>query len=130
MLAGYALLLFYHLNNQNYYSRNLNNFCSSIWTSITLQSFVYIIFTLAKIKPYFPIFFGILVVGMIIGWFLNKIYYNQYCKKIFNNIKRKFNKHHIIEKIKEKQEFDNQDEVEKSLETIGNIFIIFCLKYL
>jgi len=122
MFIGYALLLYIHLNQQNYYSRNLNNFYSGIWTSLTLQSFVFVIFTIARIKPFYPIFFGILVAGMICGWFLNIFYYNQYSKKIFNNIKRKFNRERVIEKINERQENENQEDTEdKSLEAIGNI---------
>jgi len=120
MFVGYGALLYVHLGNQNYYSRNLNRFYSGLWTSMTLQSFVFVIFTLVGGKPQYYVFFPIFVIGFILGWILNKFYISWYSKRIYRNIKRKFNQLHVIEKIKEKKEYDEYDDsVEKSLVTIG-----------
>ncbi|ORX81372.1 hypothetical protein BCR32DRAFT_268315, partial [Anaeromyces robustus] len=119
MFLGYSFLVYTHIINQNYHNKYLNQFFSGIWISMAIQSFVYVIFTLITVKPFYPIFFGILIIGFIFGWIIN-IYFNKwYTKKIFNNIRKKFNRQHIIQKIKEQSENENIDEnEEKSLETI------------
>ncbi|ORX78592.1 hypothetical protein BCR32DRAFT_282151 [Anaeromyces robustus] len=119
MFLGFAYLLYIHLSYQSYYSQKLNNFYSSIWFSLTLQSFIYIFFSIFKIKLIYPIFLGIGGLGLICGWFLNKFYYHFYSKRIFNNITKKYNQQHIMNRLKEEIEFDKVNEDESlSIETI------------
>eukprot|EP00833_Pecoramyces_ruminatium_P003199 jgi/Orpsp1_1/1177231/evm.model.c7180000060645.1 len=49
-------------------------------------------------------------VGMILGWLINQFFYSWYSKKIYSNIKRKFNKQHVIEKLKEQEEKKARDD--------------------
>ncbi|KAG4085949.1 hypothetical protein H8356DRAFT_963518 [Neocallimastix lanati (nom. inval.)] len=122
MCIGYTYLLCIHLINQNYHCIFLNRFFSGIWFSIALQSFLYVIFTLIKVTPFYPVFVGLLPTGFILGWIINIIFYNMYSKVIYKNIKRKFNKHHVIQKIKEQKEKieRSDDSDDKSFETIVN----------
>jgi len=127
MCLGYGYLLLIHLLNQNYYSIKLNKFYSGIWFSLTLQSFLYAIFTFMKISVYISLFFLFIPIGIILGWIINQFFYNNYSKKIYNNIRKKFNKRHVIERIREfaeKEKRDN-DQEEKSFETIGIYIYIY-----
>ncbi|ORX52086.1 hypothetical protein BCR36DRAFT_286674, partial [Piromyces finnis] len=121
LFVGFVVLLYFHLNSQNYYNSRINKFYSGVWTSVALQSFIYILFTIIHVTPQFYVFFPILFVGFIIGWMLNKYYINWYSKRIYGNIKKKYNKSHICERMKEKKEFNEQDgSVEKSIQTIAS----------
>ncbi|ORX78591.1 hypothetical protein BCR32DRAFT_282150 [Anaeromyces robustus] len=120
MFLGFDYLFYIHLCCQNYFSQKLNNFYSSVWFSLSLQSFIHIFFSIFKIKLIYPIFLGIGCVGFICGWFLNKYYYNFYSNKIYDSIKNKYNQQHIINRLNDEKKLDETDEDESlSLETIA-----------
>jgi len=119
LFVGFAYLLFIHLNNQNYYNKNMNCFYSAAWFSFALSSFVYIFFSIFRIKTIYFIFMIINIVGFVIGWFLNIFYSNWYINKIYSNIETKYNQQHVISKLKEQIEIEHiPDDEERSIETI------------
>ncbi|ORY24906.1 hypothetical protein LY90DRAFT_630109 [Neocallimastix californiae] len=66
-----------------------------------------------------PILGSISAIGLIIGWFINILYYNQYISIISNKIEKKYNQQHVISALKEEIEMNRyQDDETKSLETI------------
>jgi len=109
----------------------MNCFYSALWFSMTLSSFVYIFFSIFRIKTVYIIFLAINIVGLAIGWFLNIFYSNWYTNKIYTNIETKYNQQHVISKLKEQIENEYMpDDEERSIETIGkclfiNIFFLF-----
>jgi len=68
---GFSLLLYIHYNYQCYYNVKVDYFYSSVWFSMALSSFIYIIFTLFKIELIIPLFYGFSVTGLILRWFIN-----------------------------------------------------------
>ncbi|ORX61198.1 hypothetical protein BCR36DRAFT_8189 [Piromyces finnis] len=119
MFIGWAYLLYHHYNNQIYFSQMVNCFYSSLWFSLALVFFVNIFFILFGIEPKYSLFFGLTIIGVICGWFINNIYSNWYIKRIVTNIEKKYNQQHIISRLKEQIEMDRIDEDEKkSIDTI------------
>ena len=120
MFAGFTYLLYEHLISQIYYNKKLNCVYSSLYFSMTLQSFVYIFFSIFNLPKIYPLFMGLCVVGLVGGWFFNIFYVNWYTNKIFTNIERKYNQRHVIDRLKEQIEMERVDDDErKSIETIG-----------
>ncbi|KAG4091274.1 hypothetical protein H8356DRAFT_953183 [Neocallimastix lanati (nom. inval.)] len=119
MFAGFTYLLYDHYNNQIYYNKKMNCFYSAIWFSMAFSTLIYIFFTITKIKLIYPIFIGLSVIGFIIGWFLNNLFFNWYCNKVFTKIENKYNQQHVISRLKEQLEMENvNDEETQSIETI------------
>ncbi|ORX80370.1 hypothetical protein BCR32DRAFT_293881 [Anaeromyces robustus] len=119
LFAGFVYLIYTHYNYQDYYKKSINCFYSAIWSSMALSTFVYIFFSIFRIRIYFQIFVLLNIVGLVIGWFSNTFYYNWYSNKVYTNIEKKYNQQHVISKLKEQIEFDHpRDDEERSLETI------------
>jgi hypothetical protein len=86
---------------------------------MAFSTLIYIFFTITKIKLIYPIFIGLSVIGFIIGWFLNNLFFNWYCNKVFTKIENKYNQQHVISRLKEQLEMENvNDEETQSIETI------------
>jgi len=93
---------------------------------MALSTFVYIFLAIFAIKIIYQIFLGISAIGLIIGWFINILYYNQYISIISNKIEKKYNQQHVISALKEEIEMNRyQDDETKSLETIGILFYLY-----
>lgn len=126
MFIGFIYLLYNHYKYQCYYNNKLNCFYSSLWFSMALSTFVYIFLAIFAIKIIYQIFLGISAIGLIIGWFINILYYNQYISIISNKIEKKYNQQHVISALKEEIEMNRyQDDETKSLETIGILFYLY-----
>jgi len=87
---------------------------------MTLSTFVHMFFAIFNIKKIYYIFMGINIIGLILGWLINNLYYNWYISKITTRIERKYNQQHVISKLKEEIEMSNYNEDDaRSIETIS-----------
>eukprot|EP00833_Pecoramyces_ruminatium_P011280 jgi/Orpsp1_1/1185312/evm.model.c7180000093211.1 len=119
MFVGFVFLLYIHFNNQEFYSKKVNCFYSALWVSMALSSLVSIFLTVIKVELLYPIFLGVNVLGLIVGWVINNLYSKWYINRLISAIEKKYNQQHIITKLREQLEMENVNEDErKSLETI------------
>lgn len=101
----------------------MNNTYGSIYFSIFMINVENLIFLLLKINNsnfIYIIDFISIVLFFVIGWFLNKMYYKYTFDKTVDRIQKKYNQQHVIHQLREELEERNYNEdMNKSLETIG-----------
>jgi len=91
---------------------------------VSIESFIFEYTNLNKWDSVFIIYFISAIIFYIPGYFINKLIYKHKCNKIITKIEKVFNKQNIIDRLREElDERYNEDNLNKSLDTIGIIYI-------